>query len=474
MAITLDTTGILQAAAFWVSNKGGSNGRRLYFYFYILLTLISLVVGNDPVIRGFHVYLSVIQHVPSLTHLSVSGTAFLVYYTDVIELNPVAWLMSEFAAANTASMVLFVGNPTNVVICEGFRINNAAFTAYTMLPFLACSVACLFGLAIQFRGKKYIPQVLNVTGKLNPREVLRDPLNALVGSILLASCLAIVIMLSFFHIDVWMVVLPFALLKFFIDIALDHRRHLIAKAKPEAVRPVAVDLKRIIKRSMTLPDSISDSVEFKTPSTHDATPTDSDNTRTTLEKGRRLFEETRLNCKVDEKYNSLALHFPTVFTAIPRLPFGLIVFAFSQFILIEALVNQGWIDLFAKWLVKVSHNQMISTIWIIGVVGILLCNIAGTNIGATILLTKVINAAHMPSDTTRAAAVSLAVASNIGAVSFTFSASLAGLLWDSILQQMNVKKITQLKFALWNALPLLLMTGAGLGTVTAEMVVHYR
>ncbi len=50
MAITLDISGILQASAFWVSNKGGSNGWKLYFYFYLMLTLLSVVLGNDPVI----------------------------------------------------------------------------------------------------------------------------------------------------------------------------------------------------------------------------------------------------------------------------------------------------------------------------------------------------------------------------------------------------------------------------------------
>lgn len=96
MAITLDITGILRAAAFWVSNRGGNNGWKLYFYFYVMLTLVSILLGNDPVI--------------------LSGTAFLVYYTKVAKLNETAWVMAEFAAANTASMVLFVGNPTNVCI----------------------------------------------------------------------------------------------------------------------------------------------------------------------------------------------------------------------------------------------------------------------------------------------------------------------------------------------------------------------
>ncbi|CAA7262487.1 unnamed protein product [Cyclocybe aegerita] len=43
MAITLDITGVLQAAAFWVSNKGGNNGWKLFLYFYMMLTALSVV-----------------------------------------------------------------------------------------------------------------------------------------------------------------------------------------------------------------------------------------------------------------------------------------------------------------------------------------------------------------------------------------------------------------------------------------------
>ena len=50
MAITLDITSILQAAAVWVSNKGGSSGWRPYVFFYIMLTVLSILLGNDPVI----------------------------------------------------------------------------------------------------------------------------------------------------------------------------------------------------------------------------------------------------------------------------------------------------------------------------------------------------------------------------------------------------------------------------------------
>ena len=476
MAITLDVTGILQAAAFWVSNKGGSNGRKLYFYFYVLLTVISMVIGNDPII--------------------LSGTAFLVYYTAATELEPVAWLISEFAAANTASMVLFVGNPTNVVICEGFRINNAAFTAYTILPFLACSIACYAGLAFQFRSSKHVPRKLHAIGQLNVREVLRDPISACFGSILLLICLIVIIVLSFFHIDVWKVVLPFAVAKFVFDISWDHYRYttglipkLDSKAAADGHLPDEDAMVNELKRATTMPTSTQVPGDLERPSTfasmspsHEEALAASGSTVVTKDRSsspqssktapsdQRLFPETR--DKIDTMHQRLAAHFPTFFTALPRLPFGLIPFAFSQFILIEGLAHQGWIDVFGQWLVKASHRQMIPSVWLIGVLGVVLCNIAGTNIGATILLTKIVHAAELPDSSARAAAIALAVASNIGAVSFTFSASLAGLLWQSILKQKGIK-IKQMSFAFWNTLPLILMTAVGLAVVTAEMVVLY-
>ena len=459
MAITLDISGILEAAAYWVSNQGGNNGRKLYFYFYVLLTLVSMVIGNDPVI--------------------LSGTAFLVYYTSARGLEPMAWLIAEFAAANTASMVLFVGNPTNVVICEGFQVNNAAFTAYTILPFIACSLACYAALAFQFRNPKHVPRTFAVKGKLNPRDALRDPVGAIFGGILLLTCLTLVIVLSFFHVDVWKIVLPFAVTKCIFDLSWDHYRStcgLLDSQKPTTETQ--------LKRALSMPSDI-ENVLSSTPGYQRTVvglrqdTLSSNGSNESNESNDDSLKKEQLSDGKDEarlfssKYASLAKHFPTFFTALPRLPFALIPFAFSQFILIEGLAHQGWIDVFAIWLVKATNRQIIPTVWVIGVLGVILCNVAGTNIGATILLTKVVHAApDFPVGSTRAAAIALAVASNIGAVSFTFSASLAGLLWKKILRQKGIS-VKQSAFAFWNCLPLLAMTGVGLAVVTAEMQFLY-
>jgi len=460
MAISLDITGILRAAAFWVSNKSGRNGWKLYLYFYVLLTLVSILIGNDPVI--------------------LSGTAFLVYYTRVVVLDPRAWIMAEFAAANTASMVLFVGNPTNVVICEGFSVNNAAFTAYTILPFLVCNIFCFAALAFQFR--QQVPRKLARVPYHDPRTALRDPVSAMVGSFMLGATLIICLVVGFFGIDVWMISLPFALAKFIFDLGWDYYRYSHGK-------PMAVD--------EDLDDGTSQPQTEDSDSRHSLPPPPD------MEQSQSTVVGSHLDApKVDKRldplpppvldtdfkmpyilawYRSytndlqtrLVKRFPTFITAFPRLPFALVPFAFSQFILIEALNHQGWVDIWGNWLVQASHKEVHSTIWLIGILGVILCNLSGTNIGATILLTKVVRAAALPYDANRAAAIALAVASNIGAVSFTFSASLAGLLWRDILTQKGIH-VRQREFAFWNLLPILVMTVVGLGIVSAEMAVLFQ
>ena len=416
--------------------------------------------------------------------------------------------MSEFAAANTASMVLFVGNPTNVVICEGFRVNNAAFTAYTILPFLACSLTCLITLGIQFRKSKFIPRLLNVSGDLDVRSVLLDPVGAWVGSLILGTCLVVIIAVSFFHIDVWKISLPFAVAKFIFDVAWDHYRYINKRkfgrkksdedlsAAQEGIIMNQLRQHTIPRQSSEFPKNEDPPVERNShnPTFKDVLSTSPDQTRansrsntgnttteTYIDSPTRLlppnFEKPslsiRLHSAYSKKVHELTVHFPTFFTALPRLPFALVPFAFSQFILIEALAHQGWIEIFANWLVRASNRQVYPTIWLIGILGVILCNVSGTNIGATILLTKVVRAADFPDHSSRAAAIALAVASNIGAVSFTFSASLAGLLWKQILEQKGIF-VKQTTFAYWNILPLIVMTSVGLTVVCAEMAVLFR
>ncbi|KAF9873778.1 putative arsenite efflux transporter [Colletotrichum karsti] len=149
--------------------------------------------------------------------------------------------------------------------------------------------------------------------------------------------------------------------------------------------------------------------------------------------------------------------FPTVMAVVSHLPFALVPFAFAMFVLVQALVTKGWVPVFAYgWDHWVEKTGTIGAIGGMGFLSVILCNFAGTNIGTTILLSRVIQAwqeihrqpgSDPISDRTFWATVySMALGVNYGAFSTAFSASLAGLLWRDILERKHIH-VRRMEFA---------------------------
>ena len=76
MSITLDATGLLRAAAHWVSNISGKSTTRLYINFYLMATALSAILGNDAVI--------------------LSGTLFLLYYAEATGVRVLCMFLFDF------------------------------------------------------------------------------------------------------------------------------------------------------------------------------------------------------------------------------------------------------------------------------------------------------------------------------------------------------------------------------------------
>ncbi|KAF7929467.1 uncharacterized protein EAE98_005385 [Botrytis deweyae] len=160
--------------------------------------------------------------------------------------------------------------------------------------------------------------------------------------------------------------------------------------------------------------------------------------------------------------------FPTVTAVVAHLPFALVPFAFSMFVLVQALVTKGWVPVFAYgWDHWVDKTGTIGAIGGMGFLSCILSNFAGTNIGTTILLCRIIQAWQeihrdngLPiSDRTFWGTVySMAVGVNYGAFSTAFSASLAGLLWRDILARKHIH-VRRLDFARVN-LPIIAISMA--------------
>lgn len=125
---------------------------------------------------------------------------------------------------------------------------------------------------------------------------------------------------------------------------------------------------------------------------------------------------------------------PTFATALERLPYSLLVFALSQFVLVEALAERGWVSIFAVWLARATPTDVPVAVTVIVVLclTVVLCNLTGTNIGATILVVRMLQDASWRSrpGMTRVreliAGIAVIVGSNIGAINIIIPASLAG------------------------------------------------
>ncbi|KAI1268185.1 hypothetical protein F5Y18DRAFT_415641 [Xylariaceae sp. FL1019] len=148
--------------------------------------------------------------------------------------------------------------------------------------------------------------------------------------------------------------------------------------------------------------------------------------------------------------------FPTVVAVLAHLPFALLPFAFEMFILVQGLSTKGWVPVFAYgWDHWIDKTGTVGAVGGMGFLSVILCNFAGTNIGTTILLSRVIQAWKQIHDnagtvilnrTWWATIYAMALGVNYGAFSVAFSASLAGLLWRDILSRKHIH-VGRLEFA---------------------------
>ncbi|THZ67019.1 hypothetical protein D6C88_08199 [Aureobasidium pullulans] len=82
---------------------------------------------------------------------------------------------------------------------------------------------------------------------------------------------------------------------------------------------------------------------------------------------------------VASEYRWLQETFPTVMAVLSHLPFKLVPFALSMFVLIQGLVTKGWVPVFAYgWDHWVTKTGTVGAIGGMGFLGVVLCNFAGT------------------------------------------------------------------------------------------------
>lgn len=186
LSIYLDELGFFRFLASCALRHAGNSQLKLFVLLYVTVSVLTVFTSNDIIILSF--------------------TPFVCYFAKNARINPLPYLAAEFVAANTWSMALIIGNPTNIYLVTA---TGGDFLSYlnVMLPVTLASgvVACLF-LFVLFRKKLSAPICAT------PQEVVIEDKFALwVGIVHLAVCTAVLAFGSYFGIEMWLVSLFCAL-----------------------------------------------------------------------------------------------------------------------------------------------------------------------------------------------------------------------------------------------------------------------
>lgn len=120
LSITLDNLGFFDFIATFTIKKFSSSQYKLFTMLYIAISLLTIFTSNDVVILTF--------------------TPFICYFCKKASINPIPYLISEFVAANSASMMLQIGNPTNILLSVS---NGITFLEYLKVMIIPTTITCL-------------------------------------------------------------------------------------------------------------------------------------------------------------------------------------------------------------------------------------------------------------------------------------------------------------------------------------------
>ncbi len=181
VSVFLDEAGVFRYLATRSAALAGHSQKKLFFILYAIVSLLTIFTSNDIIVLTF--------------------TPFIVYFCKNAKISPIPYLVSEFVAANTFSMLFIIGNPTNIYLAESYGLTFGAYFKVMAIPtvFGGCTALCV--LYLLFRKKLSEP----VSSDDFEVASIRDKANAVFGTILLVVCLVFLVVADYVGIEMWAV-----------------------------------------------------------------------------------------------------------------------------------------------------------------------------------------------------------------------------------------------------------------------------
>lgn len=186
LSIFLDEVGFFKYIANLTLKKAKTSQKTLFLYLYIVVSVLTVFTSNDIVILTF--------------------TPFICYFAKNAKINPVPYLISEFVAANTWSMLLIIGNPTNIYLATAANIDFISYFKVMALPALAAGI-CAYGvLYLLFRKSLSVEISIEVEDIKIENKVL-----TVIGLVHLGLSTIILAICSFIGVEMWIITVSFAI-----------------------------------------------------------------------------------------------------------------------------------------------------------------------------------------------------------------------------------------------------------------------
>lgn len=184
ISIYLDCVGFFKFLASKVLGGAGKNQKVLFFYLYITVSMLTVFTSNDIIVLTF--------------------TPFICYFAKNAKIDPIPYLVTEFIAANTWSMILIIGNPTNIYLATNAGASFSEYTLKMALPTLASGLVSFALLYLIFRKRLSSP----ITG-MGKNEKIDDKIAVGIGLIHLAGSIIMMVISSYISLPMWIIAFGF-------------------------------------------------------------------------------------------------------------------------------------------------------------------------------------------------------------------------------------------------------------------------
>lgn len=181
LSVYLDELGFFRYFANLTLSKAKGGQLKLFTMLYITVSILTVFTSNDVIILSF--------------------TPFILYFCRSAKINPLPFLLAEFTGANTWSMALIIGNPTNIYLATASGIDFISYVKIMAIPTVVGGITGFLFLYLMFRKQLQSPieKVDDAIFRIADKHCF------IVGASVLGACTITLAVSSYVNLEMWLI-----------------------------------------------------------------------------------------------------------------------------------------------------------------------------------------------------------------------------------------------------------------------------